>query len=324
MSTPRIPPARPDNELTVAIATYNGRPLLQVALESLAAQSLRDFQVLVVDDASTDDTVAWLEERWPEVDLVVHERNRGVTAALNTCLAHPRTPLIGLFNNDVELDPRCLEELVAALHEHPEAGSAGGKLLDFGEREMIDGAGDVFSWSAIGHRRGHGERDRGQYEQPRAIFGACGGAAVYRRSTLMEVGLFDEDFHAFYEDIDWDLRAQLAGFECRYVPSAVVFHMGSATLGRGLSDFTRYHLWRNSLWIIAKDIPARALVGHAHQLVLGQLVNLAVALRDRKLGIWLRVWRDALAAAPRLRRKRRAVQALRRIGVRELEARVRV
>jgi GT2 family glycosyltransferase len=316
----RLPAARAGNVLTVAIATYNGRSLLETALPSLAAQSFRDFRVLVVDDASTDDTVAWLHERWPEVEVVVHRINLGIAAALNTCLRVPRSPLIGLFNNDVALDPGCLGELVKALSEHPEAGWAGGKLIDFRQRDVIDGAGDVFSWTRAGGRRGHGERDHGQYDGPRPIFGACGGAAVYRRAVLEDVGLFDEDFFAFYEDIDWDLRAQLAGFSCRYVPTAVVYHVGSATVGRGLSDFTRYHLWRNTVWLVIKDLPSAVLLRHAHQLLLGQLLNLAVAVRDRKLAIWWGAWRDALLGLPLALRKRRVIQERRRIDPRELES----
>lgn len=306
--------------LTVAVLSYDGRHLLEVILPSLARQRFRDFEVVVVDNGSHDDTIAWLREHWPEVEIVSLAQNVGVTAALNVCARAGRGELVGLFNNDVEIDADCLGELVAALREHHEAGWAGAKLRDFEQRDLLDGAGDVFTWAATGGRRGHGERDDGQYDEPRAIFGACGGAAMYRRSTLEHVGEFDEDFFAFYEDVDWNLRAQLAGFSCRYVPSAVVYHMGSATIGRGLSDFTRYHLWRNTLWIIAKDLPVGALLRHAPQLALGQLENLAVALRDRKLVIWLRVWRDALRGLPRMLRKRRVVQARRRIGSRELEA----
>jgi GT2 family glycosyltransferase len=243
------------------------------------------------------------------VIVEVHEHNRGVTETLNTCLRLARTPLVGLFNNDVELDPGCLQELVDALDRHPEAGWAGGKLLDFRERDVIDGAGDLFTWAATGGRRGHGERDRGQYDEPRAIFGACGGAAVYRREVLDEVGLFDEEFHALYEDVDWDLRAQLAGYSCRYVPSAVVYHMGSATIGRGLNDFNRYHMCRNSVWIVVKDLPLAAIVRHLPQLVLGQVANLAVAVRDGKVVVWLRAMRDATLALPRVLRKRREVHA---------------
>ncbi|HEX3510468.1 MAG TPA: glycosyltransferase family 2 protein [Solirubrobacteraceae bacterium] len=319
MEDAHLPPSRPEARLTIAIATYNGRRLLEVALPSLARQTFRDFNVAVIDDASTDDTVTWLGEHWPEVEIVRHERNRGVTAALNTCLSVAHTPLVGLFNNDIEADPRALGELVAALDAHPESGWAGAKLLDFRERDRIDGAGDVFTWAATAGRRGHGERDRGQYDEPRAIFGACGGAAVYRREALDDVGPLDDDFHALYEDVDWNLRAQLAGYGCRYVPTAVVYHMGSETIGRGLTDFTRYRLLRNGAWIVVKDLPLGAIVRHAPQLALGQLAHLAVAVRDRKVSVWLRAMRDAALACPRMLRKRRAVQARRRISVRELE-----
>jgi GT2 family glycosyltransferase len=305
--------------LSVAVLSYDGRHLLEVILPSLARQRFRDFEVIVVDNGSRDDTRAWLREHWPRVEVVTLAENVGVTAALNVCARSGRGELVALLNNDLELEPDCLGELVAALREHPRAGWAGAKLRDFEQREVLDGAGDVFTWAATGGRRGHGELDVGQYDEPRAIFGACGGAALYRRTTLARVGEFDEDFFAFYEDVDWNLRAQLAGFSCRYVPSAVVYHMGSATIGRGLSDFTRYHLWRNTLWIIAKDLPTGALVRHAPHLILGQLVNFAVAVRDRKLSIWLRVWRDALRGLPRMLRKRRAVQARRNIDGSTLE-----
>jgi GT2 family glycosyltransferase len=303
----------------VAVLSYDGRRLLEVILPSLARQRFSDFEVVVVDNGSRDDTVSWLGENWPQVQVISLPENLGVTAALNVCAHAGRGELVALFNNDMELEPDCLGELVAALDAHPEAGWAGAKLRDFEQRELLDGAGDVFTWAATGGRRGHGQRDHGQYDAPGEIFGACGGAALYRRSVLRLVGDFDEDFFAFYEDVDWNLRAQLAGFSCRYVPSAVVYHMGSATIGRGLSDFTRYHLWRNTLWIIAKDIPAGALLRHAPQLILGQLINLAVAVRDRKLDIWLRVWRDALKGLPRALRKRRAVQRRRRVSVASLE-----
>jgi GT2 family glycosyltransferase len=312
--------AAEDVALTVAVLSYDGRHLLEVILPSLALQRFRDFEVVVVDNGSRDDTAAWLGEHWPEIEVVSLPENVGVTAALNVCARAGRGELVGLFNNDLELEPDCLGEMVAALRAHPAAGWAAAKLRDFERRELLDGAGDVFTWAATGGRRGHGEPDRGQYDEPREIFGACGGAAIYRRGVLGAVGEFDEDFFAFYEDVDWNLRAQLAGFTCRYVPTAVVYHMGSATIGRGLSDFTRYHLWRNTLWIIAKDIPAGALLRHAHQLALGQLLNLAVAIRDRKLSIWLRVWRDALRGLPRVLGKRREVQARRTISLSRLEA----
>ena len=309
--------------LTVAILSYDGRHLLEVILPSLAGQRYRDFEVVVVDNGSRDDTVQWLAQTWPQVQVISLPENVGVTAALNVCAHAGDGELLALFNNDIELDPECLGELVGALEAHPQAGWASGKLRDFTQRELLDGTGDVFTWAATAGRRGHGELDRGQYDVPGEVFGACGGAALYRRSVLELVGDFDEDFFAFYEDVDWNLRAQLAGFSCRYVPSALAYHMGSATIGRGLSDFTRYHLWRNRLWIIVKDLPLGAIVRHSPQLLLGQLENLAMALRARKLDVWLRVWRDALLGLPRMLRKRRRVQASRQITLRALDVIVR-
>jgi GT2 family glycosyltransferase len=316
---PARDPAR-SPRLSAAVLSYDGRHLLEVILPSLAAQRYRDFEVVVVDNGSRDDTVAWLAENWPEVAVRSLPENVGVTPALNVCAAAGEGELVAIFNNDLELHPDCLSELVDALDAHPGAGWAGGKQMNYHRRDEIDGAGDVFTWRGAGHRRGHGERDRGQYDEPTAIFGACGGAALYRRSALEAVGPFDEAFHAFYEDIDWDFRAQLLGLSCRYVPGAVVFHMGSATIGQGLTDFTRYHLWRNTLWVLAKDAPARLLVRHLPEIALGQAMNFAVAVRDRKLGVWARAWRDALGDPSQLWRRRTAVQRRRRADDRRVES----
>ncbi len=306
--------------LTVALTNYNGRQLLETMLPSLAAQTYDDFVTLVVDDCSTDGSVAYLREQWPHVEVVELASNAGVTAAMNAALARPRTELVALFNNDMELRPDCLAELVAALDAHPEAGSATPKMLDFGDRGVLDGAGDLLSWRGGGRRRGHGERDVGQYDSPEEIFGPCGGAALYRRSVLERVGGFDEAYHAYYEDVDWAFRAQLAGYRCRYVPSAVLYHHGSATLGKGITDFNGYHLWRNPIWLVAKCFPAASLVRHGPQLLRGQLGNLYAAARARKLGVWSRAMRDALRGLPAALSRRREVQRSRTIDLARLEA----
>jgi GT2 family glycosyltransferase len=325
MSTPDgLPPTSGSDEspplVTVAVLSYDGRHLLEVVLPSLARQRFRNFEVVVVDNGSSDDTQVWLRNHWPQVAVVALPENVGVTAALNVCVTSGRGELVALFNNDIELEPDCLGELVAALHDYPDAGWAGAKLLDYAEHGVIDGAGDVYTWSGFGERRGNRQADRGQYDHPTAIFGACGGAAMYRRSTLRQVGPFDEDFFAFYEDVDWNLRAQFAGYSCRYVPTAVAYHMGSATIGSGYSDFTRYHQWRNALWIMFKDLPWTTLLRHRHELWRGQQLAFREARRDRQLLILAKAWRDALLALPRVLHKRRVVQRMRRIDSRRLDA----
>jgi hypothetical protein len=314
----RLAPVGP--RVTVGIATYNGRHLLEKALASLDEQSFRDFRVVVVDDASTDDTASWVRANWPEADLIVHPRNLGVTAALNSCLDASRSELVALLNNDVELERDCLAELVRAFDSHPQAGVVCGKLRDFKEREILDGAGDVYTWGGEANRRGQGEPDIGQFDRPQEIFSACGALAIYRRAALDSVGPFDARLFANYEDVDWCFRAQLAGVGCRYVPSAVAFHIGSATLGRGPTDFALYHNWRNGIWVVAKNYPSAALLRHAHQLAFVQLRNLAIAARRRRFALWLRAWRDALAAMPAVLRERRRIQRSRVISLDRLDA----
>jgi len=305
--------------VTAAVLTYDGRELLEVILPSLARQSYEDFNVMVVDNGSRDGTCDWLAANWPDVEVVALAENIGVTRALNVCLTTPQTELVLLLNNDMELDPDCLGELVRALDEHPEAGSACPKLLSFHERDVLDGAGDYYLWSGEANRRGQGARDVGQYDEPQAVFGACGGAALYTRAALDTVGLFDERLFAIYEDVDWAFRAQLAGMSCRYVPSAVAFHVGSATLGAGLNDFALYHNWRNGIWVLAKNCPLSALLRHGHRFVNAQAHNLVWAIQEGRVAIFLRAWRDALGGMPATLRERRSVQRSRTVGLRELE-----
>jgi len=312
-----------DVGLTVAVLSYDGRRLLEGILPSLAAQSLTGFRTVVVDNGSRDGSVGWLAEHWADIEVVALPENVGVTPALNVCLdAATGSELVVLLNNDLELSEHALTELVAAMEEYPEAGSAAAKLLDFNDRCVLDGAGDLLSWAGTGMRRGHGEVDHGQYDRPEAVFGACGGAAVYRMAAVEEVGGFDESFFAFFEDVDWALRAQLAGWSCRYVPNAVIFHMGSATIGRGMSEFTQYHLWRNAIWIVAKDFPLAAILRHARRIVYVQAAQLVVAARAGRLALWARAIGHALRELPRVLRARRGVQATRRVGMGELEAAV--
>jgi GT2 family glycosyltransferase len=306
--------------ITVAVATYNGLHLLDTVLGSLEPQTCGDLRTVVIDDASTDGTVEWLAESWPAVEIVAHAENRGVAAALNSCFsAGAGSEFILLLNNDVELDRRCVEELVGTLQAHPEVAVAQAKLLDFSRRELLDGTGDSYSWAGVPHRRGQGELDHGQYDELEEVFGACAAAALYRSSAIEEIGGFDEQFFALCEDIDWSFRARLAGYRCRYVPSAVAYHVGSASLGPRVSEFTLYHNWRNQIWVVAKDYPALSLVRHAPDLLMGLLANLYVAVRHRCVGVLLRAWRDALRGLPPVLEKRRRIQRARVCAPRELD-----
>ena len=202
------------------IPTWNGRELLAAALTSLREQRFRDFEVLVVDNGSTDGTAAHVRAAHPEAEVLELAENHGFAGAVNAGIGRARGEFVALLNNDMELDPGWLAELVAALDADPAAGSAASKLRMLREPGVLDGAGDVVTWYGATWRRGHGEPDRGQYDAPGHVASPCAGARSVspararggrRRSTRR--------FFAYLEDADWGLRAQLAGWPCRWVPA---------------------------------------------------------------------------------------------------------
>ncbi|MEA2139826.1 MAG: hypothetical protein QOG56_2976 [Solirubrobacteraceae bacterium] len=300
------------SDVTLAILNYNGRHLLEGLLPTVGAQTARGFRIDVVDNGSTDDSVAWLRREWPQVTVIEIPENIGVTRALNRAVQSAETAYVALLNNDLELEPRWLEEMRAAMREDPRCGSADCKLLNFHSRGEIDGAGDLVARTGECCKRGFGERDLGQFDQPAEILCASGGAALYRRAAFDRVGLFDEDFGAYFEDADWGLRAALCGFSCRYVPSAVAFHMGSATTGRDRSAYA--HLFsRNSLLMLMKCLPAGSLVRLGPLMLAFQVKWLVASAARGGLGAHLRGLGQALALMPATLRKRRDVQRRRTI-----------
>jgi GT2 family glycosyltransferase len=302
--------------VTVVVLTYNGRELLDATLPSVLAQ---DAPVLVVDNGSEDGTAAYVRERWPAVRVLELAENVGVAAALNRGVAATATELVALINNDVELAPGWLGPLLATLAAHPEAASATGKLLRYHDRDRLDAAGDVLLRSAAVINRGAGEIDRGQYDRPEAVFGACAGAALYRRSAFDEIGPFDETYFAYLEDVDWGMRAQLAGFSARYEPVAVGFHMGGATTRRRPGFYGRLQQ-RNQLLLVVKTFPAGTLARHGWRIAATQLVSLAASARQGVLREHLGAWGEAARMLPAALRRRRGLQRGRRAPVRDVEA----
>jgi GT2 family glycosyltransferase len=307
--------------VSVVIPTWNGRAWLDVVLGSLERQTLAPLEVVVVDNGSTDGTVAWLAERWPAATVVALGSNVGFAAGTNRGIERARGEVIVLVNNDVELDPGFLAELVAALEASPRAASAAAKMLRYHDRGVIDATGDTLRWSGIALQRGQNEADRGQYDAPGPVFSACAGAAAYRRAAFDEVGLFDEAFFAYLEDVDWGFRAQLAGRECVYVPTAIAYHVGGASTRReGRPDPFFYGLpRRNNVWMVLKNYPASALALYAPLLLVNHAGLVYVAVRDGMARAHFAALWAAARGLPRVLRQRREIQGGRRVGRRELE-----
>src|SRR3712207_953177 len=179
---------------TILIPNWNGQRFLELCLTSLRNQSFQDFETILMDNGSTDDSVDFAARNFPEVQVIPLEDNLGFSAAVNAGIRASRAEYVALLNNDTEVDPGWLEALVEAAESHPEAGLFASKMVNFEDRRVLDGAGDVLRRSGLPYRLGHGEPDRGQYDEAAFVFGACAGAALYRRSMLDDIGLFDEDF----------------------------------------------------------------------------------------------------------------------------------
>ncbi|MCS7282791.1 MAG: glycosyltransferase family 2 protein [Anaerolineae bacterium] len=311
---------RPTPLVSVIIPNWNGAIHLPTCLESLRRQTWRDFEIIVVDNGSQDDSLSLLARDYPEVRVLALGENRGFAGACNAGIRIARGEFIVLLNNDTEADPHWLEEVVAAFRRHPQAGIVASKMLLFDRRDTFHTAGDYYRVDGRPGNRGVWKTDYGQYDQEEYVFSACGGSAAYRKSMLDEVGWLDEDFFYSCEDVDLAWRAQLAGWRCVYAPRAVVYHKLSATGGGPVASF---YDGRNFIYLLVKDYPGD-LWRRYWYLILRAQFQLA----------WeaLRAWRGAAARArlrgmlagllgiPRMLRKRRAVQRSRRVDRAYLES----
>ncbi len=259
-----MPEANP--KVSVVIPHLLGEETLSACLASLRKSVFRDYEVLLVDNGSTDHSVSRARERFPEVHVVSLKTNRGFAGGCNAGIREARGEYVFLFNDDAEVTPECLERLVRTADSDPRTAACQPKILNWKERSRFDYAGggggllDLLGYPfCLGRVFEHLEEDRGQYDQGREVFWASGAAGLFRRKAILETGLLDEAFFAHMEEIDLCWRLHLAGYSVCSVPSAVVFHRGAATLGKG--TYRKLYLnHRNNLIMLLKNWGLRALL----------------------------------------------------------------
>jgi GT2 family glycosyltransferase len=308
----------------IIIPTYNGYQHLAHCLAALQAQTYRHCRVIVVDDASTDGTAEWARRDWPQIDLIVLPRNSGLVTAVNAGLTHSDSEYVALLNNDTEPEPVWLAALVDALDRHPNAAAVASKMLLFDRRDTFHAAGDTYARNGRPGNRGVWQRDVGQYDREEEVFGACAGAALYRRSALDEVAriddaILDPSFFMYCEDVDLSWRLRLRGYAIIYVPAAVVYHHLSATGGGVLAS---YYVARNTLNVILKDLPGPLLWRSLPAIIADQALDAWHTLRhfrEPAARARLRGMVGALRTAPRMLAKRRKIQRSRCVKLEDLE-----
>lgn len=309
-----------DIKISVVIPNWNGEKFLRGCLQSLREQTFKSFEVILVDNASSDGSVALVEREFPEVRVIRLPRNLGLTGGANAGIRAARGQVIALLNNDAEAHPRWLEALWEALEKHPEAGMAASKLLLYDRRDVINSAGDFYRIDGVPGNRGVWEKDVGQYDREEYVFGACGGAAAYRRAMLEEIGLFDEEMFMYCEDVDLAWRAQIAGYKCIYTPRAIAYHRLSATGGGKLASF---YNGRNFIYVLAKDYPGSLFRKYWPLILRAQLRITADALkawRGEASRARIRGQIAGLTIIPKALSGRRAVYSLRRVSDDYLES----
>lgn len=288
-----ITPASAVPSVTVVIPCWNGRRWLPGLLASLSGQTLAPTQIVVVDNRSTDGSLTYLRAEHPAVEIVELSRNTGFAFAVNRGIELARGELLALVNTDVVLSPQWLARMAGALSAAPGAASAACKMRQFGSERLIYDAGDILRRDGACEQRGRFGRDMGQYDEPGEIFGACAGAAIYRRDAVRAVGGFDERFFAYLEDVDLALRLRLAGWRCHYEP-VLALHVGEGS-SRQLSGAHHLLVERNTLLLIGKWFPLRWLPLVAYR----QASWLRDAARHRRLTVHLRGLRAGLGLAVR-------------------------
>jgi GT2 family glycosyltransferase len=300
----------------VIILNYNGRSFLGPCLDALRLQAFRDFQILVVDNGSTDGSVAYLRDRYPEVSRLPLPSNLGFCGGNNRGVEATGGEYVALLNNDTEVAPTWLQSLVDALDRFPEVGFCASRMVRLSDPLIIDTAGDLFYTHGVGAKRGTGEPAE-RYAEPRKVFGACAGAAIYRRRMLERTGLLDEELFAMDEDLDLSFRAQLLGYQCLYVPDAVVYHHVGASFAK-VSGMAVGLARRNMVEVLLKNMPASLLLRNFLPILGYYLAGDLRWVARGYAGEVLRARWENVRRLPRTLAKRRTIQRSRTIGAREL------
>lgn len=297
--------------VAVVVPSWNSAGLLPRLLDSLAAQD-EELELLVVDNGSRDGTLELLRERG--VEHLPRPRNEGFAAAVNLAAGDTEAPLILVLNADTVLEPGAVAALATALEADPGLGGVQPRILQLENDRALDAgaarlysAGQALTADGRAYEAGAGERSAEERLKPREVFGVCGAACLLRRELFVHLGGYDESYFSFYEDVDLNVRGQIAGWRFAYEPAAVVWHIGNASW---LAGAERPGAWnarlvaRNRLVTQAKFVPASALP----RIAAVEVAALVRAAQQRRFGATLRGKFEGLARLPRSLRQRRRLR----------------
>lgn len=258
---------------TVIIPNYNGIEYLKKCIESLEKSNPKDFEIIVVDNGSSDGSADWLKKEHPGIKLIALKHNAGFAPAVNLGIEAAFTKYVLLLNNDTEVYPDMVEKLEKAIEADEKIFSVSAKMLNMQDPDLIDGAGDYYCALGWAYAYGKGKKAGKSCLKKREIFSACAGCAIYRRDILLSLGRFDERHFAYLEDVDLGYRARIGGYVNLYEPEAVCLHAGSGSSGSRYNDFKIDLSSRNSVYLIWKNMPIVQFLINLPLLLLGYLIK---------------------------------------------------
>lgn len=311
--------------ISIVIPNFNGLTHLEVCYNSLRNQSYKDFTIVLVDNNSKDKSVKYTEENYPEVKILKLDSNTGFSVAVNEGIKYSMETLkcdfILLLNNDTECKQDFLEEMMNGFKDN-NTGSVACKMINFYDRNIIDDAGDFIKRKGSPFARGFEEKDSGQFDKEEFIFGACAGAAIYKREVIETIGYFDDDFFAYYEDVDFSFRMQLAGFKCFYNPKAICYHKRGATTG-SKSGFQTMLCEKNLIALRVKNYPFSTLIKWFPYFFLIRFVRYYRFYRDHSpelLKSAVKGYFKGLSEIPISLKKRSKVQKMKKVSTDYIES----
>ncbi|HTD23680.1 MAG TPA: glycosyltransferase family 2 protein [Terriglobales bacterium] len=308
--------------ITVIIPALRRPDLTQRCLRSLALQKAAGLEIVIVENEAQQNTIFHLETLpvdfpYP-VRQILLEQNLGTTDSINRALQNVGPEFILLLNNDVELEPQFATLLVEKLKSDSQLAFSTGKLLNAQEKTRFDGAGDALLLGGGAYRLGHQDVDSGQFDQSAEAFVGCGAATLYRRSAFEHAGGLDGDFFAYLDDVDLAFRLQLGGWCGAYVPNAVAYHIGSATLGDSMHPRIVRWMTRNQILLLLKNYPASVFFRLLPRIWVYQFLWFLMILRRGNALSYIGGIFDAVKLLGSVPGKRKQVQSQRKITSTEL------
>lgn len=259
-------------KVSIIIPNYNGAKYIKECIDSVYNQTYKDYELIVVDNASRDDSNKIIEENYPQIKLIKNSINTGFSIAVNQGIKTAKGEYVILLNNDTLAEPTWLEALVNAIEKDKKIFSVCSKMIQYYDNKKIDDAGDEYCILGWAWKRGDG-KSTDEYTKTVEVFSSCAGAAIYRKSIFDEIGYFDENFFAYMEDVDISYRAKIHGYKNVYCADAKIYHIGSATSGSKYNAFKIKLAARNNIYVPYKNMPLLQLIVNIIPLLIGILVK---------------------------------------------------